>query len=73
MGDELMSLDDAAQHMGVHRETIKRRIAEGELPAFVGADRRRRFVRRIDVDRLAQPMPVKHTRRPRAATPATAS
>jgi excisionase family DNA binding protein len=71
VGDELMSLDAAAQALGVHRETVKRRVAAGDLPAYTGADRRRRWVRRADVERLAQPAPI--TRRPRAATRATAA
>jgi len=73
MGDEMITLDDAAKTLGVHRGTVIRRIAAGELPAYTGADRRRRWVRRTDVDRLREIRPVSRVRRPQAATSATAS
>jgi len=74
MDDELMTRKAAALALGVHPETIGRRIRSGELPAFtIGSDRRRRYVRRDDIARLTVPTLATPSRGPQAATSATVS
>ncbi len=74
MGDELMTRTAAAAELGVHPETIGRKIRTGELPSYlVGSDRRRRYVRRDDIARLTVPTLAAPTGRAQAATSATAS
>jgi len=71
--DEFLTFDATAHLTGRHRATIQRRVASGEIEAFrVGDDRRKRYIRRSDLDRLAQPTPIGR-RELRAATPPTAA
>ena len=56
---QYLSMEQAAQLMGVSRWTIWRRIRAGDLPAFRGGvDRRAKLVRRADVERLMQPQSI---------------
>jgi len=72
MDDELMTRKAAAAELGVCLETIGRKIRTGELPAYtIGSDRRRRYVRRDDIDRLTVPTLATPSRRPQTATSAT--
>jgi len=71
--DEFLTFDAAAHLNRCHRATIQRRVASGELEVFrLGDDRRVRYVRRSDVERLAQPTPIRRTET-RVATPRTAA
>jgi predicted site-specific integrase-resolvase len=60
MVDEFLTLADAGRRLGVHPATIGRRVNQGEIPAFIGADRRKRFVRKEDVDRIGTLRPLTH-------------
>lgn len=54
--DETMKLTDAAEALGVSDRTIRRRMADGSLPAFRVGPRLLR-VRRSDVEALLVPLP----------------
>jgi excisionase family DNA binding protein len=54
-----MSLKDAATRYGVSERTIRRRIAEGKLPAYRVGPRSIR-VAAADLDALATPIPTAH-------------
>ena len=60
MVDEFLTLADAGRRLGVHPATIGRRVNQGEIPAFIGPDRRKRFVRKEDVDRIGSLRPLTH-------------
>lgn len=51
-----LSLKEAAARYGVSERTIRRRIAEGQLPAYRVGPRTIR-VRTADVEALAKPIP----------------
>jgi hypothetical protein len=71
--EEFVSLDEAAAICGCKRTRIKDRIGAGELTTYiVGDDRRKRYVKRRDVEALVVPRPIA-PRRPRTATSATAA
>ena len=54
----LLAMREAAAYLGVARNTARRLIAEKGLPTFATPlDRRRRLVRRGDLDRLRTPRP----------------
>ena len=56
--DEYLTVQEAAELMGVSRFTIWRRIRDGALPAYrAGVDRRTRLVKRADVEALMTPQP----------------
>lgn len=56
MADEFITLQEAEAILGVSRFTIWRLIKDGELTAYQApADRRRKLVRREDVEALATP------------------
>ena len=52
--DEFVTVTEAARLAGVSRATISRRLAAGEVPVYVGSDRRQRLLRRADVARLSR-------------------
>jgi len=53
---EYLPLNEAAKRLGISGFTIRRRIAAGELAVWVDPlDRRRRLIRRRDLDRYAKP------------------
>ena len=50
MADRVLTLDRAAIALGMPARTIRRRIAEGQIPAYVDPrDRRRKLVRIVDL------------------------
>jgi excisionase family DNA binding protein len=54
-----MTLSQAAEHLGVTRYTVQRLMRSGKIQAFVSPlDRRQRLLRREDVERLREPIPV---------------
>ena len=56
MQDQFITLQEAEQLLEVSRYTIWRLIRDGELPAYQApADRRRKLVRRQDVEALMRP------------------
>lgn len=56
--DDYLPLNEAARRLGISEFTMRRRIAEGELPVWTDPlDRRRRLLRRRDLDRYAKPRP----------------
>jgi len=63
---DLVTIAEGAAAYGCHPQTLFRRIADGEIVAFVGSDRRRRYVRLSDIEQLRQPKPV--TRRDKEPT-----
>ena len=57
--DEFLTVQEAAQLMGVSRFTVWRRIKDGKLPVYeAGVDRRVRLVKRTDIESLMTPRPV---------------
>jgi len=72
MVDEFLTLADAGRRLGVHPATIGRRVNQGEIPAFIGPDRRKRFVRKEDVDRIGTLRPLTQ-QEVGTATPRTAA
>jgi excisionase family DNA binding protein len=61
MGEEFLTVRDAAERLGLHRATVARHINSGKILAYVGVDRRRKLVRREDIDRLMVPTPITNT------------
>lgn len=59
MTDEYLGLQEAADLMGVSRFTLWRLIRDGQLTAYQSeADKRRKLVRRADVEALREPKPL---------------
>jgi excisionase family DNA binding protein len=57
--DKYLTLQQAAELLGVARSTLWRRIRDGELLAYrSGVDRRTRLVKRTDVEALMRPEPI---------------
>jgi excisionase family DNA binding protein len=57
--DEFLTMEQAAELMGVSWHTIHRRIKRGELLAYQsGTDKRLRLVKRADVEKLMKPRPI---------------
>jgi excisionase family DNA binding protein len=69
---EFLTIDDAADRLGVHRATITRKIQRGELVGYVGADNRRKYVKATDVNRIGAFRPIPRVLEP-AETPRLAS
>lgn len=60
MQNEFMTINEAADRLGVTRITIWRRIKDGDLEAFQSqSDRRERLVRRAAVEALLRPTPIR--------------
>ena len=49
---DIMTVREAAEYVGVSRQVIRRRIADGELDARPGIDRRTKVIRKADLDKL---------------------
>jgi excisionase family DNA binding protein len=59
MAEEFMSLQEAADALGVSRFTLWRLIRDEQLAAYqLPADRRRKLVKRSEVEALKRPRPV---------------
>jgi excisionase family DNA binding protein len=66
--DEYLTVQEAAELMGVSRFTIWRRIRDGALPAYrADVDRRTRLVKRADVEALMRPRPIEDAEEKAAA------
>ena len=54
--DDYLPLTEAAKRLGISEFTMRRRIAAGELSVWTDPlNRRRRLLRRRDLDRYAKP------------------
>jgi excisionase family DNA binding protein len=62
--DAYLAIEDAATELGVSRPTMWRWIKRRELPTFRFLGERRTFVRRADLARLREPIPVTSTHQP---------
>jgi excisionase family DNA binding protein len=58
-GQHWVSLEVAANHVGVTRKTLRRRVAEGELPAYRMAGSRLIRVNIADVEALFRRIPTR--------------
>jgi excisionase family DNA binding protein len=57
--NEFLDVEQAAELLGVTRFTISRLIRAGELPTYVSPlNRRKKLLRREDVEALRQPVPI---------------
>jgi excisionase family DNA binding protein len=57
--DQYLGITEAADHLGVSRYTMWRLVRKGEIPTFVSPlNRRKKLVRRDDVEQLKLPVPV---------------
>jgi len=52
-----VSLEEAAEYLGVNPRTIRRRVADGVIPGFRIAGSRQIRVRRSDLDAALTPIP----------------
>ncbi len=58
-GDEFVSMREAQEILGVSNFTIWRMVRDGELAAYQSrTDRRKKLVRRSDLEALRQPAPI---------------
>lgn len=65
MESEFVTMKEAREMLGVSGVTIWRLVKEGRLHAYQsGIDRRRKLVKREDVERLRQIVPLRQTKRP---------
>lgn len=63
--DEFVTMNEAAELLGVARQTIRRMIRDGRLTAFQSdRDRRETLLSRRAVEALAKPRPAKEDRVP---------
>jgi excisionase family DNA binding protein len=63
MDDEFVTMGEAARTLRVHPMTLSQRIARGQIRAFIDPhDRRRRLIRKEDLDAALCPIPVTVTR-----------
>ncbi len=67
MTEGYVSVDQVADEIGVNRVTVWKWVRRYELPTFRFLGERRTFLRREDVDRLRQPVPVEETKKALAA------
>jgi excisionase family DNA binding protein len=58
MAEGFLTIDEAADRLGIHRITVARKIQRGELTSYVGADNRRKYVKRSEVERLGSLRPI---------------
>ena len=60
MAEQLLTIDRAAAVSGITERTIRRRIAQGELPALISPiDKRRKLIRVSDLRRYLGEVPMK--------------
>jgi excisionase family DNA binding protein len=53
----LFGLDECADYLGISVKTLRRRIADGSIPAYRVANTRQIRVKQSDLDRLLQRIP----------------
>jgi len=58
VGQDFLSVDEAAAEVGVSRTTIYKWIKRNEIGTFRIVGDRRTLMRRADVDRLKEPVPI---------------
>ncbi len=63
MSEEYVSVDDAAEQLGVNRGTLWKWIRRYELPTFRFLGERRTMLKRADVERLREPIPLDNTKK----------
>jgi excisionase family DNA binding protein len=63
MPTDHLSVDDAAAELGVTKGTIWKWIRRYELPTFRFLGDRKTYLRRADVDRLREPMPIEEAKK----------
>jgi excisionase family DNA binding protein len=64
MPGEYMTLNEAAEELGVSRVTIWRRIQKGQLEVYQSEqDQRMRLVKRSDIERMKQPIRIDPTKK----------
>jgi excisionase family DNA binding protein len=61
--DQYISVDEAAEEMGVSRATIWKWIARQEMQTFRFVGDRRTFVRKEDIDQIRGPIPIPATKK----------
>lgn len=63
INDEYVSVDDAASEFDVSRGTVWRWVRLHDLPTFRFFGERRTFLRRSDLARLREPIPVERAKK----------
>jgi excisionase family DNA binding protein len=63
--EEWVDLYAAAEDLGVTRQTLYRLLDQFEVPRFRRAGQRRVMIRRADVERMKEPLPIDVPRRGR--------
>ncbi len=59
MSEEYMTLQEAREFLGISRPTMWRVLKDGDLPVYADPlDKRKKLVKREDVERLKQPRKV---------------
>ncbi len=68
MADEYVTMREAQEILGVSNYTIWRMVRDGRLEAYQsGTDRRKKLVRRSDLDAIRQIEPISEEQRGKAA------
>lgn len=68
MDDEFVTMKEAQELLGVSNYTIWKMVKEGRLKAYrSGIDRRRKLIRRSDLDRMLRVEPFEDTPEGKAA------
>ena len=58
MGQDYLSVDEAAAEVGVSRATLYKWIRRNEIGTFRIVGDRRTLIRRTDVEKLKEPIPI---------------
>ena len=58
MGQDFLSVDEAAAEVGISRVTLYKWIKRNDIGTFRIVGDRRTLMRRADVDRLKEPVPI---------------
>ncbi len=73
MADEWVDIYTAAAELGVTRQTIHRLLNEHEIPRYRRPGQRRTMIRRSDLERMKEPIPLDAPRRGRPRGKAAAA
>jgi excisionase family DNA binding protein len=63
MPENFLTVDEAAKELGVHRVTMWQEVSRLDLPTFRFFGERKTFLRREDVDRLREPIPIERAKK----------